>query len=118
MVPGMASRKAAPKGKRYTAEERQKDVSFVAAHNAENGRGGATAASKRFGVSQLTVANWLKAGTSASAAGKVGRPSGGASAGKRGKVLAELSRLDSEIASRRKELDALEARFQKLKDGL
>jgi hypothetical protein len=51
---------------------------------------------------------------------KVGNARKGAksSAGGRGGVLAELSKLDGVIAAKRKELDALEARFQKLKASL
>lgn len=112
----MASKKAS-KGKRYTAEEKQQIVDFVNKHNAASGRGGATAASKKFGVSQLTVASWLKI----SGADKVGNGRKGgksAAAGKRSGVLAELSKLDGVIAAKRKELDALEARFQKLKANL
>lgn len=114
----MASKKAS-KGKRYTAEEKQQIVDFVNQHNAANGRGGATAASKKFGVSQLTVGSWLKSGGGKSTASN-GRKAGKAAAatGSRGGVLAELSKLDGVIAAKRKELDALEARFQKLKASL
>ena len=116
----MASKKAASKGKRYSPEEKQKIVDFVVSHNAEKGRGGATAASKQFGVSQLTVGAWLKssAAESSPAKAKATRAGSNGSAGTRGKVLAELSKLDGVIAEKRKELDALEARFQKLKAGL
>lgn len=112
----MASKKAS-KGKRYTAEEKPQVVDFVNQHNAANGRGGATAASKKFGVSQLTVASWLKSsGGAAVANGRKGRRT--AAARNRSGALAELSKLDSVIAAKRKELDALEARFEKLKEGL
>ena len=111
----MATKKAS-KGKRYTAEEKQQVVDFVNKHNAANGRGGATAASNKFGVSQLTVAAWLKS----SGGDQVGNGRKGAksAAGGRSGVLAELSKLDGVIAAKRKELDALEVRFQKLKAGL
>ncbi len=115
----MASKKASSKGKRYTAEEKQAVVDFVNSHNAENGRGGVTAAVKKFGASQLSIASWVKAGPA------IGNPTKGGgtrpaklSDGKRSGVLAELSKLDQVIAGRRKELDALEARFQKLKGSL
>ena len=113
----MASKKAARKGKRYSPEEKKEVVDFVSRHNAEHGRGGASAASRKFGVSQLTVAGWLKGGLAAGNSPAAARASGSAG-GKRGRVLAELSRLDGMIAARRRELDALEARFQKLKAGL
>ena len=51
------------KGKRYSAEEKQAILDVVAKINAENGRGGQSTAAKQFGVSQLTIAGWLK-GTS------------------------------------------------------
>ena len=113
----MASKKASTKGKRYTAEEKQEIVAFVNEHNAANGRGGATAASKKFGASQLSIAAWVKAGP---ASGKPAKGVRGASVatGKRSGVLAELAKLDGVIAGKRKELDALEARFQKLKASL
>jgi hypothetical protein len=112
----MAAKKA-PKGKRYTAQERQQVVDFVNQHNEANGRGGATAASKKFGVSQLTVASWLKSGGGDSVRnGRKGAKM--AASGSRSSVLAELSKLDGVIAAKRKELDVLEARFQKLKASL
>jgi transposase-like protein len=114
----MASKKTS-KGKRYTADEKQAVVDFVNNHNAEKGRGGVTAAVKKFGATALTIASWVKAGPGAGKAVKGRGASSAASAnGKRGNVLAELSKLDGIIAVKRKELDALEARFQKLKASL
>lgn len=110
----MASKRASTKGKRYTPDEKKQIVDFVNQHNAANGRGGATAASQKFGVSQLTVGAWLK-----SSGGGSGRKLGSREeASSRSGVLAELSKLDGVIATKRKELDALEARFQKLKASL
>jgi hypothetical protein len=114
----MASKKAS-KGKRYTADEKQAVVDFVNNHNAEHGRGGVTAAVKKFGASQLSIAAWVKAVPAGGKAQKGrGAGSGELSTGKRGSVLAELAKLDQLIAGKRKELDALEARFQKLKASL
>ncbi len=114
----MASKKASSKGKRYTAEEKQAVVDFVN-NNAANGRGGVTAAVKKFGASQLSIAAWVKAGPATTKPAKgSGTRSSKLSDGKRSGVLAELSKLDQVIAVKRKELDALEARFQKLKESL
>jgi transposase-like protein len=132
----MASKKST-KGKRYTDEEKQEIVNFVSEYNAANGRGGAANASKKFGVSQLTVGAWLKGkGGAKSKAPKApkaakgarrGRPPGSkgvakaavvAVAGDRSSVLAALSQADKEIAAKRKELVALEAKFEKLKASL
>jgi transposase-like protein len=113
----MASKRASTKGKRYIAEEKQQVVEFVNNHNAANGRGGVTAAVKKFGASQLSIAAWVKAGTASGKPAKSGR-AGSILSGKRSSVLAELSKLDGVIAAKRKELNALEARFQKLKASL
>lgn len=112
----MASKKASTKGKRYSAEEKQEIVDFVNNHNAANGRGGVTAAVKKFGASQLSIAAWVKSGGSEVGNGRKGGKA--TAAGNRSSVLAELAKLDGVIAAKRKELDALEARFQKLKVSL
>lgn len=111
----MAAKKAS-KGKRYSDQEKQQIVDFVNSHNEANGRGGVTAAVKKFGTSALTISAWVKSG----GADRVGNGRKGAktAAGGRSGVLAELAKLDGVIAAKRKELDALEARFQKLKASL
>ena len=48
------------KGKRYTDKEKAQVLSFVEKTNAEKGRGGITAASKKFGITPLTISNWMK----------------------------------------------------------
>ena len=55
--------------KRYSEQEKQKILSFVTSHNKENGRGGKTAAAKKFGVNINSIGNWQSslAGTSAKA---------------------------------------------------
>jgi transposase-like protein len=130
----MASKKS-KKGKRYTDEEKQQIVDFVNEYNAAKGRGGAANASKKFGVSQLTVASWLKAkgvtkkkvkatAKKITKGAKRGRPPGrqakvaSAATGGRSEVIAALSAADKEIAVKRKELAALEAKFEKLKSSL
>jgi len=52
--------KESARGKRYSAAERVKILTFVDKYNATNGRGGAAAASRKYDVSQLTIGNWLK----------------------------------------------------------
>ncbi len=115
----MASKKASTKGKRYSTEEKQEIVEFVNQHNAANGRGGATAASKKFGASQLSIGAWVKS-SDINVVSKARKSGKGAAAvtGNRSGVLAELSKLDGVIAAKRKELDALEVRFQQLKASL
>ena len=49
------------KGKRYSQKEKAQVLAFVDKTNAARGRGGITAASKKFGVTPLTISNWIKA---------------------------------------------------------
>jgi len=62
-------------GKRYTDAEKQEVISFVEKVNAENGRGGQSLAAKKFGISVITVAAWLrsKAAGKAAASSKAGK---------------------------------------------
>jgi len=125
-------------GKRYTPDEKKEIINFVHQHNAEQGRGGATTAANKYGVSMLTISNWMKAaGTpatpgkkvkggkaakapAAKAAKAVEEPSSdsGSDSGPRLSVLNTLAALDRQIAAKRKELDVLEAQFQKAKASL
>ncbi len=54
------STKKVIRGKRYSAEDKNKIVAFVVEHNAKNKRGGQLTAAKKFGISQITIASWLK----------------------------------------------------------
>jgi hypothetical protein len=54
------SNKKAPTGVRYTDEQKKNIVDFVVSHNLANGRGGQSAASKKFKVGPITIAAWLK----------------------------------------------------------
>jgi transposase-like protein len=55
------TKKVAPTGVRYTDAQKQEVVDFVAKYNSENGRGGQSAAAKKYNITQLTIAAWLKA---------------------------------------------------------
>lgn len=60
-APSAAAKKSSPKtARRYTDPEKAEVVQFVLNHDKAHGRGGQSAAVKKFGVSQLTVAKWLK----------------------------------------------------------
>lgn len=117
----MASKPSASKGKRYSAAEKKEIIDFVDQVNTEKGRGGQSAASKKFGISPLTISSWLKKGAGAEGAAKAGRKTPKKAArqgGRRASVLDQLASLDAEIRQRRIEIDDLEAKFQKLKDSL
>lgn len=55
------AKKKAVKGVRYTDVQKKEVLDFVSNFNAKNGRGGQTQAAEKFGISQITVAAWLKA---------------------------------------------------------
>jgi transposase-like protein len=107
-----STKKDIVRGKRYTAEEKSKIVAFVESHNAANGRGGQSAAAKKFGVSQLTVSGWLKgSGASVKSAGKGGKAS-------MQNKLATLLSLGQDIEKLEKELTAKRAKFDAIKTSL
>ena len=109
----MAS-KTNPKGRRYTPNERRDILEFIRQYNSSHGRGGATAAMKKFGISQPTLSLWIsKAGDSQ--AGDGTSPNG---SGIKSKVLQQLVEIDRQILQKRAELEALEARFRELKSKL
>ncbi len=107
------AKKRGGKGKRYSDSLKKKVIAFVGQVNSEKGRGGVAAAAKKFGASPLSISNWLKRGGTGGA--KRGRPAAG---GGRDRLLGELTSLNRSIAQKRRELDGLEARFEKLKGAL
>lgn len=120
------STKKTTKGKRYSPEEKNDIVSFVQKYNEENGRGGQSAAAKKYGISQLSVSSWLKsAGEGAPATGaRRGRKPGSTGKGKAAKgggygaKLGQLSTLANQIDKAEADLDKLKAKFQSLKASL
>jgi DNA primase catalytic subunit len=60
IVKKAASKMNKDKGKRYSAGEKQAILNFVDAVNKQKGRGGQTAAAKKYGVAMLTIAGWIK----------------------------------------------------------
>ena len=96
------------RGKRYSAQEKNEILSFVEEVNADKGRGGVSAASRKFGVSQLTVSSWIK-------------KSGGSTTSSRGGFggnLRRLADLHDEINKTEKSLAKLQREFDRLKAKL
>jgi len=60
VVKKAAAKKSGVKGKRYTPAEKKEIVDFILEYNQKNGRGGQSRAFEKWGVSQLTIAGWLK----------------------------------------------------------
>ncbi len=103
----------ASKGRRYTRSEKEEILAYVAKVNEEKGRGGQTAASKKFKISPLTISGWARHGAGGSLNGSAAissRPIGG--------KLRKLQELHHQMAGVEKELGLLRARFNALKASL
>jgi len=115
------TKKSSAKGKRYTDAEKKEIVSFVEKVNAEKGRGGQSAAAKKFGISQLTISSWLRAGVSGSGSNGGSVSSAATKSVGRGGMnskLASLLSLGNEIERAEKELTKLKAKFNSIKASL
>jgi len=104
------------KRKRYAAAEKQEIIGFVKDYNNTNGRGGQAAASKKFKVSQLSIATWLKGGGTSKrkaskkrASTKKGRAA--ESSGAKGSVASVLKRM----TAIQEKIAALSADYEALK---
>lgn len=118
------------KKSRYTDEQKKEVTDFVVAYNAANGRGGASTASKKFGISPLTVVAWLgSAGVSSKGAGKKAASVKAAKAAKAPKAvtavssglnakLTSLLALSNQIDKAEAELAQLKSKFASLKAAL
>lgn len=103
------STKKSSTAKRYTAAEKAEVLAFIEKANSEKGRGGQTAASKKFGIAQLTLATWLQTGGIARKPGRKpgSKGSGSSISGK----LASLAKLHDKISSAEKDLQKLKVKF-------
>ncbi len=80
----MAARKKGNTGKRYTPAQRRRILAFAA----KKGRGGISAACRKFGVSYIALRRWMKNGPEG--AGKRGRKGRPVKAGLDGRKLRTL----------------------------
>lgn len=106
------------KAKRYNPEQKAEILKFIEAFNTKNGRGGQTAAAKKFKVSLLSLSKWVNEGPAP--AKSLGRPSKNAAAGSKelDKKLASLKKLNGEIAKAEANLASLKAEFAALVKSL
>ena len=101
------------KGKRYSEAEKAKILNHVEQVNSNRGRGGITSAAKKFGVTALTISNWLRATEPlALSMRSTNRNSNAAS------TLRRLAEIHEMIAAREHELLPLRKEFEKLKRSL
>ena len=119
--------KARQTRKRYTSDEKKEIVAFAQKHDAENGRGGKSAAVKKFGISPISLASWMKESGSAKPSGKKrGRKPGSKNVKKSGTggtgnytaQLKELMTLAGLIDKAESGLDTLRKKFHELKSAL
>ena len=116
--PAKAKKKAAKKaksgtkkaskgvGKRYSSAEKQEVVDFVNAYNSTNGRGGQSAAARKFNISILTISSWLK--KSGVKVTKVVKSS----------KVAKLLEMSDRVRKAEVELDKLRAGYESLKASI
>lgn len=105
----------AAKGRRYTNKEKADIIAFVDKVNADKGRGGQSAASKKYKISPLTISSWIRAGIGG---GTVATGGGASVAGPIGKKLSQLQTLHDQIARAEKDLAKLKTQFNALKSAL
>lgn len=104
------------KGRRYSSKEKAEIIAFVDKVNADRGRGGQSAASKKFKISPLTISSWIRSGVTSGGSAVVA--TGGAVAGPIGKKLSKLQALHDQIARTERELSKMKAQFNALKAAL
>lgn len=121
--------KKTTRGKRYSDKEKAEIIAFVNKMNSEKGRGGQSAASKKFKISPLTISSWLKK-SGAPKKAKVVTKKAKTGAKKRavraaaatsapiGRKLAKLQSLHTKIEGKEAELNSLKAEFEALKSSL
>lgn len=112
-----AGKKKSPQGKRYSDEQKREVLAFLSAVNTKKGRGGLSAASKKYRISPLTITSWIKksgvkvtkpAAAKPAKAPKAPRAKGGLSA----KGLAALG---AQVAKAEKQLAKLKTMIESIK---
>lgn len=109
--------------KRYSQEEKDAVVEFVKEYNQSNGRGGQSAAKKKFDINPITIKSWLdKAGVKSpgkKGRKKVGRKPGPKPGRKPGRkpaaVGGSLSASLTRMAQIQDEITALQSEYESLK---
>ena len=108
-----ANPKQKSKGKRYSEAEREKILSHVEEVNRSRGRGGIASASKKFGVTALTISNWLRSDEPRALSMRNHHRNSNAA-----ETLRRLADIHEEITKREQELIPLRKEFEKLKKSL
>ena len=99
----------AAKGRRYSIAEKRAVIEHVESVNFERGRGGIAAASKRFGISPLTISNWLRSD---------GMPTRGTGSRPSTDIFRRMAELHEQISQVEAELLKLEKEYARLKSEI
>ncbi len=103
------------RGARYTTQQKQQVVDFVHEYNAKHGRGGQSQAAKKFALSVLTVASWLRS-PKLSVSAKAGK-AGSVPAGINPKV-ASLIEVSDQLRKAEAEVTRLRAQYDELRSSI
>ena len=114
-----ARRGAAKKAKRYAEDFKKQVLDFVESV----GRGGATQAAKKFGVSPISISNWkkklgLKGGSGSAGGSGASSPKASSRPASRDQIIAKLGRLSTKLTANENEQAALQKEFDQLKAKL
>ncbi|MCB1230390.1 MAG: hypothetical protein KDN19_09000 [Verrucomicrobiae bacterium] len=106
---------------RYDQKTKDEVVAFIQKYNADNGRGGQSAAAEKYKISPITIANWLKKagvkkGKKKAPAKKPGRKGGRAR--KAAVASSSVAGVLQRMAAIQVEIDALQEEFDQLKGQL
>lgn len=101
------------KGKRYSEAEKAKILNHVAQVNRKRGRGGITSAAKKYGVTALTISNWLRANEPLALSIRSANRNSNAA-----ESLRRLAEIHEKIIEREDKLLPLRREFEKLKRSL
>jgi hypothetical protein len=102
------------KGKRYTEAERRKILNHVEHVNKTRGRGGIASASREFGVTALTIGNWLNSDEPLALVVRNSSRRGPANRHP-GPILRKLTVLHAQIGQRQREIALLRKEFEEIK---
>jgi transposase-like protein len=111
--PMSAHQNSNSKGKRYSEAEKAKILNHVEQANSKRGRGGITSAAKKYGVTALTISNWLRANEPLALSMRSTNRNSNAA-----ETLRRLAEIHEKIVEREHELLPLRREFEKLKRSL
>ncbi|MCW1923072.1 hypothetical protein OKA05_10955 [Luteolibacter arcticus] len=102
------------RGKRYTLREKAEVLDFVDRYNAEHGRGGQTAATRKFQLSALSISSWRKQASQGRGIPYL-PPSHNLPIGR---AIAQMQELHERIVEQEQMIQRLKAQFNTLKTSL